>query len=291
VIHGTAGAAALVLALAGGALLVLGSLDHGGLRQIRWRMGEALSWALGPLAAPLEPIREHARDIAAYFNERTELKRLRAENQRLMAWEWRAMEAERKLAELAGLAKLAPEAPVPFVTARVVAQSSGPFAKSAIIDAGRRQGLSGALPVITADGLAGRLVETGESQSRVLFITDLNSRIPVLVGKDGARALLIGDSSGRPRLDFLGEPVRAEPGDDVATSGAGGIFPRGLRIGKVVAGGERPRVAPLARLEDLGYVSILIFEGLDRGIGTEERKPRERRKTSDLDGTALGGRL
>lgn len=263
---GGRGAIAFILVLASLALLVLSWLDHSGLRSARWRLAEAAAPALAALAHPIDTLRALGRDAGDFTQFRDELRRLREENQRLRGWEWRARELERKLGEVAAIARTLPEQSLPFLTARIVANSSGPFVRSGLIDAGRRHGLKPGFPVMTADGLAGRLLNVGETYSRVLFLTDVNSRIPVLVGERRTRALLIGDNGPWPWLDFLGAPVQVAPGDDVETSGVGGLFPRGLRIGLIVAPGERPRVSPLGRIDHLSHVSILLYDSPDRAL-------------------------
>lgn len=267
------GAAPFLFALVSLALLALSWFDHSGLREARWKIVEWMTPLLSALQEPLEPIRSLGRQAAEYAELRAELEQLRAENERLKSWEWRAQDLERRLADVSALARAVPAQPLPFLTAKVVANSSGPFVRSSIIDAGRGQGVKSGYPVIGAEGLVGRVLESGNGVARILLLTDHNSRIPVLVGRDGARAILIGDNSGRPRLDFLGENVRVSNGDDVSTSGVGGMFPRGLRIGQVIASGPAPRVAPLARLDDLVYVSVLMYDSPDTILDGDKRAP------------------
>jgi rod shape-determining protein MreC len=149
---------------------------------------------------------------------------------------------------------------MPFVTARVMATSSGPFVRSAMINAGTAENLKGGYPVLAGNGLAARVVAVGSGVSRLLLITDADSRIPVFVGAQAARAILAGDNGPSPRLLFLATDVTIKAGDEVVTSGIGGLFPRGLRIGTVAGSGNQPIVALHADLDRLEYVSILFYE-------------------------------
>src|SRR6202012_1555293 len=88
-----------------------------------------------------------------------EVQRLKQENQRLGSWEWRARRLEAKLGDLEALAKVVPEQKLEFVTSRVIADSTGAFAHSITIDAGRLRKVKCGYPVITADGLIGRVVD------------------------------------------------------------------------------------------------------------------------------------
>jgi rod shape-determining protein MreC len=94
----------------------------------------------------------------------------------------------------------------------------------------------------------------------VLLATDLNSRIPVVIGPNSVRAILSGDNSPRPRLIYLPDGAKFNIGDDVSTSGTGGLFPAGLRVGSIVSAGPEPRVTLHADLDRLDYVSILFFD-------------------------------
>lgn len=241
-------------------LLLLSRLNHSSLAAARWKIAEWMSPVLQAATVPLEPVRRVGRQIAEQVDMTEELRRLRSENEKLASWEWRARDLERKLAALEGLNKVVTEPRLDFVTSRVIADSSGAFVRSVMIDAGRLQNVKVGYPVINADGLVGRVAEVGKSSSRVLLSNDLNSRIPVVVGNGNVRALLAGDNGAEPRLRYLPANAKIAPGDDVATSGTGGIFPRGLRIGVVAGDPAAPRVKLRARLDELEYLSVLFYE-------------------------------
>jgi rod shape-determining protein MreC len=94
----------------------------------------------------------------------------------------------------------------------------------------------------------------------VVLLTDLNSRIPVLVEPKGDLAILAGDNSASPRLNFLQPGVTLSVGQRVVTSGHGGIFPPGLVVGVVSEIGDRtPRVAPAADLRQIDFVRVLDY--------------------------------
>lgn len=241
-------------------LLLLSRLEHSALSAARWRIAEWMSPVLQAAMVPLEPVRRVGRQIAAQVDMTEELRRLKAENEKLASWEWRARSLEKKLADLEALTKTVAEPQIGFVTSRVIADSSGAFIRSIMIDAGRAQNVKAGYPVINADGLVGRVIEIGEGSARVLLSNDLNSRIPVTVGRKGLRAVLAGDNGAEPRLLFLPPDAAVSEGDDVATSGTGGLFPRGLRIGAVTGSPSAPRVKLRARLDELEYVSVLFYD-------------------------------
>jgi rod shape-determining protein MreC len=255
------------------ALLVLSRLEHAMVREARLQLEEVLRPVLSVAAVPVEPLRHLGRKASALLERQEELEQLRIENQKLRGWEWRARELERQLAQLGRLANVVEEPGIDFLTARVIADASGPFVRTALLNVGREQGLKPGFPAISADGLVGRLVEPGRTVSRLLLLTDLNSRIPVFVGGAQVRAVLLGDNGPRPKLAYLAERASISPGDEVYTSGDGGQLPRGLRIGVVTEGAGGLVVQPHARLDELDYVSILLFESAASERTREDAKP------------------
>jgi rod shape-determining protein MreC len=242
------------------ALLVLSRLQHSYIKDVRTQFETLMAPVLSAAVLPLAPIRRVAARVTAYSNMYAELERLKEENQRMKGWEWKARELERKYAQLGKLAHVVEEPGFEHVGARVVADSRGPFVRSVMVGIGRDQGLKPGYPVISANGLVGRVTEAGRGAARILLLTDINSRIPVFVGRNGVRALMVGDNGSVPKLTYAPTTGTIQVGDEVSTSGVGGLFPRGLRIGTVVDQGGRLAVMPHARLDELDFVSVLLFE-------------------------------
>lgn len=270
-------------------LMALSRLEHAAVREVRWRIAELMTPLLSALLVPLEPVRWAGRYAGEMLSLARELEEVRDENQRLRGWEWRAHELERKVQELSGLARVVRDTPLEFVTVRVIANSSGAFVRSAMINAGTSQNLKPGYPVLSGDGVVGRVVEAGKSAARVLMLTDLNSRIPILAGTNGERAVLIGDNGPFPRLAYLASGAMVAAGDEVATSGIGGMFPRGLKIGTVVDTPRGLRVRPHANLDALEFLSVLYYESpavdLTSAPGAERAVDAER----TLEASSPGG--
>jgi rod shape-determining protein MreC len=104
--------------------------------------------------------------------------------------------------------------------------------------------------------------------------------------------VLAGDNGSEPRLLFLPSEARIAIGDDVATSGTGGLFPRGLRIGTVTGSLSSPRVKLRARLDELEYLSVLFFENPELDIMGEPapRLHSEKRDPAGMAGPSGTGR-
>lgn len=120
------------------------------------------------------------------------------------------------------------------ITAWVVAEQEGPFVRSQLVGVGRNDGVQPGFPVVNVYGLVGRTVDVGQNSSRVLQLTDFNSRIAVMADRSNARAMLTGDNGDYPVLDYLGDQADIREGDRIVTSGDDNVMPRGLPIGEAL---------------------------------------------------------
>ena len=263
-----------VLAFCSVVMLVIDRLDNAALSSARDGLEELVAPAFGLASRPAKWVGRAVARVHAYVGLTEELERLELENAQLKRWEWTARRLERKLARLRTLLNAVEDPELGYVTARVIADTRGPFVRSILVNAGKNHGVRAGLAVIDSNGLVGRTVEAGASTARVLLVTDLNSRVPVLVGPGGVRAVLSGNNQGSPTLSFLPVNARVRSGDLVVTSGHGGLLPRGLPIGVVEETDDGQAVRPHARFGQLDYVSVLFFESpelANRRAGEEER--------------------
>lgn len=291
-------AVAFVLVFASIALLVLSRLGHPSIAAVREALTPLYTPLLAAVSKPLAPVREASARLQTMFVSHEELARLRAENQTLRSWEWRARDLERQLRSLSRIAKLAPLPDTPFITARVVASASGPFSRSVIVDVGTARGVKVGHPVLNADGLIGRIVEASDKAARVLLVDDIDMQIPAVIGARDARAIIAGNGAGRPRVTHTKRGAQLADGDVVATSGRGGLFPPALRIGTLVRDDGRFAVRPFADLDRLDFVSVLLFDspilsltskGQARTTSGAWPQPTRRRR-SDTESAAVRNR-
>ena len=195
----------------------------------------AASPGLAVLSKPLrgaenliEEFKDRSRALEENKSLREELYALREDKQRSQVMEMKLKRFEEILGANAGI-----DIPAKKIAARAVSEIEGPFVRSALINAGRKQGIEKGHPVMTVDGLYGHVLRVGPKSSRILLLGDLNSRISVMSMRSGARAILSGDNSQTPRLAFVGDRADWVDGDKVITSGDDGVLPRGLPIGSV----------------------------------------------------------
>ncbi|WP_296819754.1 rod shape-determining protein MreC [Brevundimonas sp.] len=260
-------AAALALVAAVAAAVVLLVLDRGdeGPRgandAVRGGFETAAAPVGGVFAAPVRWLGQLSDHIDDYFFAVSENRRLREELARLRA-EQDAVVALRNLnARYEAMLGVRVEPDVPLLTARSVSEARGPFRRSRLIDVGSSRGVEVGNPVINEHGLIGRVVGTSGSVSRVLLVTDVASQIPVLVGRTDARAIMRGDGSGNPRLEFVRGADALEVGDRILSSGDGGGVPRGLPIGVAARGIDGTwRVKLFSDRGAIDFVRVMLFE-------------------------------
>lgn len=221
------------------------------------------------MAAPLLELASRPVAVARRVVERTdeyayvfdENERLRAENARLLAWKEAALKLEAKVARYEALLNVQVDPEIKYISGRVVSDNGGPFVDTVIVNVGREQGAKSGDAVIDSDGVVGRVVATGEKAARVLLLTDLNSRIPVVIEPAHYKAVLAGDNTDWPKLEYLTSTSGISPGDRVVTSGDGGLIPPGLPIGLVIQTSDGlTRVETFADRNRLDFVRVLKYE-------------------------------
>ena len=248
------------------AIIMLGKADQRMFDSLRTTIADDVAPALDVLSRPLGAVAAVFGRLRAVVTVYQDNLRLEQENARLLQWQQAAHEYFDENRQLRALLKVVPHNAVSYVTARVIANSGGGYVRTLMVNAGGDQGAARGQAAITGDGLVGRLTEVGRRAARVLLITDLNSRIPVVVEASHTNAVLAGDNSDRPRLVYLGQSDTVKIGERVVTSGDGGIFPPGIPVGEVAAlGPGGPRVEPFVELSQLGDVLIADY-GLANGL-------------------------
>ena len=139
------------------------------------------------------------------------------------------------------------------IVSKVLVDKSSPYLKSIIINRGSSSGILKGMPVLDKEYLVGRVVETNYLSSRVLLLSDLNSRIPVTFGEDGIQAILKGSGGSNPVLEYLPEGYIVEEGIDVFTSGKDRIFLPGSPIGTTI---ENRKVKLFSESSQLSFVKV-----------------------------------
>ncbi|MGP1274815.1 MAG: rod shape-determining protein MreC [Caulobacterales bacterium] len=163
-----------------------------------------------------------------------EIRELRQEMAELRAWRDVALNYSEQMRRQQELLNLDPPLPRDRITAWAVTETGGPFVRTRLVGVGSEDGVAPGYPALNIYGVVGRMIDVGAQSSRILLLTDLNSRVSVMADRSNARAMLVGDNTDFPRLDYLGRAPDIREGDRIVTSGDDNILPRGLPIGEAV---------------------------------------------------------
>lgn len=249
-----------VLILASLALILLGRASPIVGERGRTALSDALAPLYSVLDAPFSAVRDVGADLADTFTLRAENTQLRQENERLRRWYDVAMALDAENATLKANLHWIPDPALSYVTARVVADAGGVYARSVLLSIGPNNTVRKGQIALDASGLVGRVTEVGARSARVLLLTDMNSRIPVMLEGSRAPAILVGGNSPYPRLMFLPEGSKPAEGERVITSAVAQAFPAGLLVGTVhYSDSGVPEVDPAAHLERLEIVRIFDY--------------------------------
>lgn len=253
--------ALLLLVGASIALMITAKGEHWAVERVRTAVMDVVAPVLDVIARPAQALNNATEQVSQLAFVYRENERLREENDRLRAWQSTARRLETENAAFRALLRARPEPGVTYVSGRVIGDSGGPWVRTLALNAGESDGVHKGSAVVTGDGLVGRVVESGDRSSRILLLTDLNSRVPVVVESSRYRAILEGDNTDTLKLSFVIPADEIRVGDRIVTSGSGGLFPAGLPIGDVTAIKDGTAlVTPLVRFDRLEYVRVLRFD-------------------------------
>jgi rod shape-determining protein MreC len=252
-----------VLIAAAFGLMLLGKADTVFAERARMALADALAPIYAALSEPLGTLRDAVAGVTDLWELRADNARLRDENDRLRRWQSVALALDAENQRLKANLHWVPGPAPSYITARVVADAGGVYAKAVLLSIGPNHGIKKGSIALDERGLVGRVTEVGARTARVLLITDMNSRIPVILENSRAHAILIGTNGPRPRLLYWPEGSMPQEGERIVTSTEASAFPANLPIGVVhFSSANVPEVVPAAMLQRLEVVRIF-----DYGLG------------------------
>lgn len=281
----------LVVLLLG--IFLLWRIDNPRVEQLRGALIDRIipnfSWALVPAAKFSRMI----SDFQSYANIYDQNQELRRELQRLKGWREAALQLEQKNAKLLNLNNVRINPKLTYITGVVLTDSGSPFRQSALINVGRRDGVIDGWATMDGLGLVGRISGVGDVTSRVILLTDSNSRIPVTIQPSGQKAIMAGTNSPFPVIEFLETPDLVHPGDRVVSSGDGRVFPPGILAGQVVLGRNGRLLVQLsADYQRLAFLQVLRSTPIEQigvsdelvGVGGTPTEPQPEPEVTGDDG-------
>ena len=237
---------------------------------LRWRevtspVGRIVLTLLGPLQAlgqkPIGALGGFLGNLASVQALQEENRRLRAEVQLLRQAQSQFEELRLGHHRLESLLNFQEASGLKTVAASVIGRDATNWSKTVTLDRGSRAGLAENMAVITHQGIVGHLIRVSDTKSQALLISDHRAAVDALIQRTRASGVFVSTPEGMGRLKYVPRDAELRPGDTVISSGLGGLYPKGLVVGrveKVEPNGDglfqRVEVAPavdFSRLEDV----------------------------------------
>ncbi len=250
----------LVLILLSLALMIFSVIWPGAFSGVRARMADMFLPAFTVISQPFQNVAMFFVNMKDITLLQAEYERLKEENTRLQEWYQMALLLESENKSLRELLNMKIDPRYDYVSARIVAGSGSTYVKSVLVSAGSADGVKKGDAVLSGEGLIGHIVEVGENSSRVLLVTDINSRVPVLVEDTLQHAIMKGMNNDFPELIHYPQGSNISQGARIITSGHGDMYPPGLPIGRVVVDpddNKRLKVGLFSMIDRLLFVRII----------------------------------
>ena len=261
------------VALAGTALvsMVVDRRSAGRGRELSWWSGSVLDLAVPVqkmVATPIDFARGALRDYVAILDVRDENAALRG---RLAAVEEDNLQLREALVaggRLARIAEMRDDFEVPMLPAELVGLDVSAWFRSGLVDRGRQHGVFSGMPVINEQGLVGLVTATSRSAAKLMLLIDRQSAVDAVVQRSRSRGIVRGAQGDDLIFEFVVRDGDVQPGDVLVTSGLGGVYPKGIRIGEVTlvsaSDSKMLRTAALRPAVDFGRLEQ-VFVMLRRG--------------------------
>jgi rod shape-determining protein MreC len=220
------------------------------------------------------------RDYVDLRSVREENRRLQLEvgtlKRRLDQLQEQALETQR----LQRLLAMRQASQAAFLTARVVGKDATNWFKTILLDRGSLEGVRRNQPVLAPDGLVGRVMDVTPTSARVQLLTDPVNAVGGLIQRTRVTGIVSGNLGAGARVRYLPLLADVVVGDEVVTSGMGGVFPKGIPVGRITAVERRSgalfQEATLAPAVDLSRLEeVLILTSLAPGGGFEAAAGRQ----------------
>ncbi len=226
------------------------------------------------LAVPASWLSSEAQAISDYLGAASENNDLRLQLAQARHWKDEAVALRDENARYRAMLSVRTDPPIPLILARTILDARGPFARTRLADAGSDRGVIEGNPVLSEHGLLGRIVGVTGKVSRIMLLSDIESRTPVLIARTNGRAILTGDGGPNPTLGYLRSAQPVREGDRILTSGDGGVVPRGVPVGSVVKGYDAEwRVALDSDAAPIDFVQIMLFKDFSQLVSPRDLLP------------------
>lgn len=228
---------------------------------VRMAISDVFSPVLSAVSMPFQQTALFFHGVTELAQLQADVRRLEQENERLREWYQTALLLESENKSLRALLNFESDPKLKTITGRIIADAGNTYVKSLLVNIGHKNDVHKDAAVLAGQGLIGRIVEVGDQTSRVLLVTDVNARVPIMVDETGQHAIMAGANARDPRLIHLPQDSEIREGSRLITSGYGGIYPYGLPVGRVIKlENGSLGVALFADFDALQIVRLLQFD-------------------------------
>jgi len=245
-------------------LLLIGKINEGNLRTIKNHFTDLSSYILSIVGIPINSINKTTNQINSLISIYSDNKSLNLENKELYKWKDLGQRLLVENQELKKLLNAVKQVPYNFITAKVIANSSGSYIKTITLNVGAKNDVIIGSPVVNNWGMIGRVIEVGRNSSRVLLITDINSQIPIYFEKSKHKAIVIGKNSDLLEVKYLKPRVNLINNERIITSGEGGLLPRGLSLGLYLktlnSENNKVKILPTRGWDHFDNLNVILFK-------------------------------
>ena len=237
-------------------LIFIDTIETKPLNYLRFIVKDTIYLGSDIISSPSRGFKNAVNTAQDHINLYSEYNRLKEENAQLKD---QVYDPNFLIFENKQLRKLLDEqtaSSINLVSSRVMLDKKSPYLNSFVISGGSNRKIKKGMAVLDGKNFIGRIVDVNFFSSRILLVSDLNSKIPVMVEPAGYHAILSGTGKAKPILEFLPENHTVQSGNKVYTSGKEGIFSPGIPIGEVSMDNEKILVSLFSDLSQITFVNI-----------------------------------
>ena len=242
-------------------LMLMGKADNVVVEKSRAFISDVFVPVLKVIAVPAEIIGSVSKNIKDIAFLRKENSKLRKENEALRELLEYTVKIAKEHDQLAALNHFVQPPDAVYFSAEVIADMSGAYGQNMIILAGKANGIKKGQIVADENGLVGRIAFVGEKTARLVSLTDITSRVPVMVDGADVYGILAGDNSPYPSIVNIDNGKNIQAGSKIVTASRAGVYPSGIPVGVVLPfeDGDVIRVKTYSNISKLSIVKIIDY--------------------------------
>ena len=237
-------------------LIFLETIDTKPLNRIRSFLKDVVYRSAVVATYPNKIFSGSYKTIQDHFSLYKNYSELKKENEELKSKKSKSDFLELENSQLRKLINEQVQSESNLVSARVLLDEQSPYLNSFVINIGANKDIKNGMAVLDGKNFIGRVVDVNFFSSRILLVTDLNSKIPVISEPSGNHAILSGHGDNKPTLEYLSENHKIQEKDKIYTSGKEGIFAPGIPIGEAKIHKNIIEVQLYSELNEITFVNI-----------------------------------